>query len=247
MYQSVVDSPFFKDIIKEEERTWIESKFLLRKYPKNQVLYFQNDPGHTMYVIQTGILKIFRQEDHQEIVLGHQFPGEVIGELELFHHDNLRTASVAAFDEVSVWEIRREQMDEIVRIYPDLMRKVIYILSERLIQADRKIEYLAFLDVRVRAANLLLDLVSNFGKKTSNGYLINWKITQQHFGSMIGVGRETASKALNDFKTEKLIHMDHRKVYVIDLEGLQCVANANQDPVEKRVWHSTHKYHIPTI
>lgn len=118
-----------------------------------------------MYVIQTGILKIFRQEDHQEIVLGHQFPGEVIGELELFHHDNLRTASVAAFDEVSVWEIRREQMDEIVRIYPDLMRKVIYILSERLIQADRKIEYLAFLDVRVRAANLLLDLVSNFGKK----------------------------------------------------------------------------------
>ncbi|PYE49765.1 Crp/Fnr family transcriptional regulator [Paenibacillus barcinonensis] len=247
MYNDVADTPFFKDIINEESREFISAKFRERTFPKGHILYFQDDPGHAMYVIKTGILKIYRQEDDQEIVLGHQFPGEVIGELELFHHDNHRTASVATLDKVMVWEIRREQMDEIVRVYPDLMRKVIYILSERLIQADRKIEYLAFLDVRVRAANLLLDLVSNFGKKTSNGLLIDWRITQQHFGSMIGVGRETASKALNDFKNEKLIHMDHRKVYVIDLEGLQGVANANQDPVEKRVWHSTHKYHIPSL
>lgn len=242
MFDSVVDTPFFKDLIHEKDRELVESKFVLRSYPKGQILYLHGDEGHEMYIIKSGALKIYRQDDCREIIFGHQFPGEAIGELEMFHHDNRRTASVAAIEQTTLWVIKRQNLDELVRMYPDIMRKTIYILSERLTQADRKLEYLAFLDTRVRVANLLLDLCSNFGTETKIGYLIKWKVTQQHFASMIGVGREAVSRVFKDFQTDGLLHIEGKTLIILDLGRIQNIAKQETLVANERRWHSTHKY-----
>lgn len=242
MYNSVADTPFFKELIDEKDRAYIESKFTIRSYPKGHILYFHGEEGHEMFIIKSGALKIYRHDDNREIIFGHQFPGEAIGELELFHHDNQRTASVATIEPTKLWMIKRHDMEEIVKRYPEILRKVIYILSERLTQADRKLEYLAFLDTRVRVANLLLDLYSNFGIETEESLLINWKITQQHLAHMIGVGRESAARVLQEFQTEGIICLIKRQIHILKLEILQSIAGVQQDSAERRVWHSAHKY-----
>jgi CRP/FNR family cyclic AMP-dependent transcriptional regulator len=244
-YISVLDTPFFKDILVEaEEKANVKAQFQLRSYPKGQILYLHGDEGNEMFIIKSGALKIYRQDDAHEIVFGHQFPGEAVGELELFHHDNTRTASVATIEKTSLWVIKRVAMDELVKRYPQIYRKVIYILSERLCQADRKLEYLAFLDTRVRVANLLLDLYSNFGVETEEGLLINWRITQQHFANMIGVGRETVSKALLDLQDEDAIRIHNRMLYIVNLTAVEQIARTSTDSSERRLWHSAHKYDV---
>ncbi|MEK3757839.1 Crp/Fnr family transcriptional regulator [Paenibacillus sp. FSL P4-0338] len=247
MYNSVVDTPFFKDIVEYSDRELVESRFTLRTFPKGQILYSHGDEGHEMYIIKTGALKIYRQDDHHEIIFGHQFPGEAIGELEIFHHDNTRTASVATIEKTTLWMIKRQDMDELVKLYPEILRKTIYILSERLNQADRKLEYLAFLDTRIRVANLLLDLHSNFGVNTGDGVFINWRITQQHFAQMIGVGRETAARVLQELQSERIIRIQARHIYILDLTALTVLAGVQPDHNEGRIWHSTHKYDIPSL
>ncbi|GIO29383.1 MULTISPECIES: Crp/Fnr family transcriptional regulator [Paenibacillus] len=247
MFDSVLDTSFFKDIIQDKDRGLVESKFVLRTYPKGQILYLHGEEGHEMYIIKSGALKIYRQDDSREIIFGHQFPGEAIGELEMFHHDNRRTASVAAIERTMLWAIKRQDLDELVRMYPDIMRKTIYILSERLTQADRKLEYLAFLDTRVRVANLLLDLYSNFGVETKDGLLISWKITQNHFASMIGVGRESASRVINEFQAEGLLHIKNRMFIIINLDIIQKIAKHEPSVDNERRWHSTHKYDNPVL
>ncbi|RXZ81026.1 Crp/Fnr family transcriptional regulator [Paenibacillaceae bacterium] len=247
MYASVVDTPFFKDMISPEDQSWVESLFIEREYPKGQVIFFHGDEGNEMYIIKSGTLKIFRSSESQEIIFGHQFPGEAIGELEVFHYDNRRTASVAAIEKTTLWIIKKTDLLELSKTYPEILRKTIYILSERLTQADRKLEYLSFLDIRVRVANLLLDLYSNFGLETEEGLYINWKITQQHFANMIGSGRESTARTIQQLQQEGIIHIKGRQYYILDLAKLQDLAGAQKGNIEGRIWHSTHKYDISSV
>jgi len=247
MYFSVLDTPFFQGMNVDPHREYVESLFVERKYPKGQILYFHGDEGHELYIVKSGVLKIFRQRDDQEIVLGHQFPGEVVGELEMFHYDNRRSASVATLEPSVLWMIKRNELMELAKLYPEILRKTIYILSERLIQADRKLEYLAFLDIRVRVANLLLDLYENFGSPTEKGLQIKWIITQQHMASMIGASRESTAKILKEFQNESLILIHNRYIYITDLNMLQKMAGVQKDTDLGRKWHSTCRYDLSSV
>lgn len=244
MYLSVRDTPFFKDIISIADCNVVNSLFVERHYPKGSVVFMQGDEGNSMYIIKSGALKIYRHDENREIIFGHQFPGQVIGELEAIHYDNRRIASVAAIEKTTLWMITKPDLEKLIKLYPEILRKAFYIVSERLGQADRKIEYLAFLDTRVRVANLLLDLNSNFGTKTEVGILINWKTTQQHLANMIGIGRESTARVLQEFQNEGLILIQNKQIYILELETIQKLAGPEQDSFEGRKWHSTHKYII---
>lgn len=179
--------------------------------------------------------------------MSQTLPGEVVGELEMFHYDNRRSASVATLEPSVLWMIKRNELLELAKLYPEILRKTIYILSERLIQADRKLEYLAFLDIRVRVANLLLDLYENFGVPSEKGLHIKWKITQQHMASMIGASRESLAKILQEFQNDKLIVIHNRFIYITDLKTLQQLAGVQKETDLDRKWHSTYRYDLTSV
>ncbi|WP_181186005.1 Crp/Fnr family transcriptional regulator [Alkalicoccus urumqiensis] len=240
MYEELIDTPFFQGSLPEKERDRLEGLARKRTYLKGQALYFEGDPGDRMYIVQQGVLKIFREHHGQQIVLGHQFPGQAIGELEMFHYEKRRTAGVAVLEEAVLWSIDRPVMQRLASLYPDLLYKTIYILSERLTQADRKLEYLAFLDVKVRAANLLLDLAANKGRAVKKGVQIDWKITQQHAADMIGASRESMARCLQDMQKEAMIQLQGRTILITDMPALeQMTAAASTLP---RDWHLTDAY-----
>ncbi len=197
-----------------------------------------------MYLIKSGTLKIFREAEGKELILGHQFPGETIGELEVIHANNQRLASVSALEKSVLWMIRKPDLEALLELYPQLLRKLFYVVSERLDQADRKLEYLAFLSSRVRVVNLLLDLNSNFGIKTLEGYLINWRVTHQHLAYMIGVSRESVTITLQELQNEGFLVLRNRLILITNLAGLHALAQDDQHSAKTREWHSSYKYTI---
>lgn len=245
MFDSVLSTPLFSnlDVL---DQTSFESRFAERRLSKHQVLFHQGDPAYEMFIVKSGTLQIFLQEEEHVIVLGHQFPGETVGELETLHYDNRRLASVSALEESIVWSIRKSDLEELFLGYPGLLRKFIFVLSERLSQADRTISYLAFLDTRLRVANLLLDLYSNFGRQCDDGCLIDWKITQQHLANMIGVNRESATRALQGLQIEGIIRIQGRTITIMKLQDLQHMVS-QPNAVATRHWHSTYKYNTENL
>lgn len=243
MYQHVLQTTFFEGINIQDE-AFILSRFQKRSLSKNQVLFYQDDIADEMYIIKSGALQIYRQDEDRIIVLGHQFPGQTIGELEAIHHDKKRLASVSALQNTTLWMIKIKALDEIIELHPSILRKMFYVVSDRLAQADRKIEYLAFLDVRIRIANLLLDLYANFGKQVEEGALIDWKVTHQHLGDMVGIGRESATKALNDFQKDGTIILKNRQIIILDFKPLYEIAGGTGSTDDRR-WHSQYTYRTP--
>ncbi|CAM3890412.1 Crp/Fnr family transcriptional regulator [Alkalicoccus chagannorensis] len=242
MYNHVLYTPFFHESVPLDEKELLDSFTEEIHLAREQVLYFEGDHGDSMYVVRSGTLKIFREYHGVQMVLGHQFPGEAVGELEVFHYSSVRTASVAAIEETVVWRLPAPEMRSIAFRYPGLLYKTVYILSERLTQADRKIEYLAFYDVRIRTANLLLDLLTNFGVRTEKGIRIGWKLTHQHAAAMIGASRESVSRALRELQMEGVIELHKRTVYILDEERLKEEADTSNGISHDRAWHRTQSY-----
>ncbi|BCG56755.1 Crp/Fnr family transcriptional regulator [Paenibacillus sp. URB8-2] len=242
MFESVLDIPMFN--IQNIDVELVLSMFTERHYAKDNVIFWQGDPGLEMYVIKSGSLKIFRQIEGKELILGHQFPGETIGELETVHANYSRLASVAALEKTVLWMIRKPDLETLIDLYPQILRKLFYVVSERLDQADRKLEYLAFLSSRIRVANLLLDLHSNFGVETPKGYLINWKVTHQHLAFMIGVSRESVTIALQELQTEQILSVKNKYITITNLAALKHLAQDDQDSTYSREWHPSSKYSI---
>lgn len=245
MFSTVLDIPLFSNLDVRDKASF-ESKFVERRLSKQQVLFHQGDPGHEMFIIKSGSLQIFLHEEEHLIVVGHQFPGETIGELEVLHYENRRLASVSALENSIVWSISRVDLDELFLVYPELLRKFLFVLSERLAQADRTISYLAFLDTRLRVVNLLLDLYSNFGKQVDDEYVIDWKVTQQHLANMIGVNRESATRALHGLRSEGILRIQGRTITILDLVELQRMA-VKPNAISARQWHSTYRYNTGNV
>ena len=242
MIDSLLNSELFQDI-QNLDTQLVLSKFTEKHFVKNQVVFSQGEPSVEMYIVKSGSLQIYIQEDDKFIVVGHQFPGETIGELEVVHYDNHRLASVSAIENSVLWRIKKPDLEELLALYPALMRKLFFVVSERLEQANRKISYLAFLDSRLRMANLLLELHDNFGLQSDEGIQINWKVTQQHLANMIGVNRESAARALQGLLEEGVIQTRNKTVIILNLSKLKQIAN-DLNPIGTRKWHSTYKYKV---
>lgn len=182
-----------------------------------------------MYIVKSGILQIFLEDNSKVIVLGHQFPGELLGELEVVHYDNHRLASVSAIEESSVWMIHKTELEELFDRYPVLLRRLFYTVSERLRQANIKISYLAFFDTKLRITNLLLDLGTNFGREEKGGILIDWSLTHQQVAQMVGVNRESASRVLQDLQREGVIRIESRRIRILQPHLLSSIGHGSTD------------------
>jgi len=102
-----------------------------RKFEAGTVIFRQGDFGASLYIIEDGKVRVSATDDEKgkEVKVAELGKGETFGEMALLW-DKHRTATVEALTDVSVWEIHREDFDDIIESSP-LMRKRIEELAEQ--------------------------------------------------------------------------------------------------------------------
>jgi CRP/FNR family cyclic AMP-dependent transcriptional regulator len=99
-----------------------------RTFRKNRLLIQEGDPGDTVFIIVSGRLRVFTEnEDGERVVLGHYGPGEYVGEMSL--DGRPRSASVEAAEETVCAVVTRAQIEDFIAEHPafafELLAKVI--------------------------------------------------------------------------------------------------------------------------
>jgi CRP/FNR family cyclic AMP-dependent transcriptional regulator len=64
---------------------------------------------------------------------------------------------------------------------------------------------------------------------------------------MLGIGRESAARALLDYQQEGLISLQNRMITIHDLKVLRQRAGQQHETIESRKWHSQHKYDTTSL
>ena len=102
------------DGMTDEQIHAILSTLPLRKYKKNHMLIFEDDPIGKIYIVKSGMLKVYRMYEGKELILGFVKKHEVLGEIELFS-DGLAVSSVEVIEDGEIYYL--SQADFITLIY----------------------------------------------------------------------------------------------------------------------------------
>ncbi|MDR6882463.1 Crp/Fnr family transcriptional regulator [Bacillus sp. 3255] len=235
MITNLSDITIFSDLPKDS-LSHIEPLLKERQFKKNHVLMFENDLSEEVYLIRSGKLKVYRLSEDREIILKIAIPGEILGESEALSNHNYRISTVEALENVSAWQLEKQDFLHIVEQYPSVLRNAYAILIERTRILNRLIRYLSFYDVRTRTANLITDLYYNFGKQEDSICKIDLKINQSFLANMIGVTRESISKTLSDFQAEGILDIRNKYFYILNKDKLESICNDTEEFPELRKW-----------
>jgi len=111
-----------------------------------------------------------------------------------------RSAAVTTATAVELLVINRDEFHRMLDTQPQISRKLLTMLAQRLRRANSKMESLAYMDVAGRLARYFLDLARDHGQALGNGWLVVRRPTHSDIAHSIGTSRETVSRLINDFE-----------------------------------------------
>jgi CRP-like cAMP-binding protein len=109
-----------------------------RLYADREVIFSEGDKGDTMYVIQSGKVKISKKTASKEIVIAEIGSGEILGEMALF--DRLpRSATATALGETRILSIDKKKLFATISRDPTLVFKILESMSRRIRRLNENI------------------------------------------------------------------------------------------------------------
>jgi CRP/FNR family cyclic AMP-dependent transcriptional regulator len=104
--------------------------------------------------------------------------------------------------------------------HPQVARRALTLLADRLSHLTEFTENLAFLDVPGRVAAALLELAARNGD--SDGPIeIDLHLTQSELATWCVASRVMVNKVLGAFRDEGLIKVEGQAITILDLDGLK--------------------------
>jgi CRP/FNR family transcriptional regulator/CRP/FNR family cyclic AMP-dependent transcriptional regulator len=210
---------FFAGLSDQELQT-LANSLEKRAFSKGMIIFHKRSPGDTMYIIESGKVRIFiLSASGQEISVNIYGPGNIFGELALL--DGLpRSAGAIALEKTVTLTLHRDDFLRHLEAYPRMAQSIIEVLSARLRYTTAYVESLAFLKVHDRVAAKLLELAERYGTE-KEGIEIGLQLTQAELAAWVGATRESINKALGHFRDLGLIKLEGQKITILDRRGLE--------------------------
>ncbi|HLG71015.1 MAG TPA: Crp/Fnr family transcriptional regulator [Chloroflexota bacterium] len=196
--------PLFSGLAPDELET-LGRSLRPRRYARGDLIFQQGDPGDTLYVIESGEVKVvLTSADGREAILTILGPGHFFGELSLLDSEP-RSADVIAKEDCALLALRRDDFQAFLNAHPHAAITLLAVLSRRLRATDDLLHDAAFLDVASRLARLLLKLAETHGRKEERGLVLGIRLTQEDLASMVSSTRETVNKWLKTWQRQGLL------------------------------------------
>jgi len=191
-----------------------------RQFKKNQVVYYEGDKGHGLYLVITGKVKSIKlAEDGRELMTGIYGAEEYFGTNAILLNDQY-TDTATAIEDSQLCIIPKEQIDQLLNLYPDVAKEFIKLLANDIREKEDQLLQLAYHSVRKRMAEALVRLAKSQGEESES-----IKISREDLAAMAGMATETVSRTLSDFKDENLIDKKGSFITILDLVRLSKMKN----------------------
>jgi CRP/FNR family transcriptional regulator, polysaccharide utilization system transcription regulator len=191
---------------------------------KSEILFKEGEVPSGLYIITKGKIKIYRtgNEGKEQIVrLSNQ--GDLVGYRALIGEGDYKSGA-ATLEESTVCFIPKEIVLRVMEGNVLIYKRIISLLTSDLQYAEQKIKELAQKPVRERVADALIQLKNKYGFDKDN-ITINISMSREELANLVGTATETLIRILSDFKKDKMIDLDHRKIKIMNNEQLERTAH----------------------
>jgi CRP/FNR family cyclic AMP-dependent transcriptional regulator len=200
----------FEGLNKEELDTLAASS-VARNYPKNTVIINENDHADSLYLIESGKVKVYCSDKNgKEFIMNTLEAGDYFGELALLDDDK-RTASVRTMEKSSFMIIYKEDFNKVIDEQPNIAKTLIRNLTRRVRKLTKDVKALALQDVYGRVTNVLTSMAEDRGDGSS---IIPDKLTQQDIADRVGASREMVARILKDLTIGEYVSFEGRNIVI---------------------------------
>lgn len=210
---SSLDTSIFGQLDKELYEN-ISKAFTCSSFPKNERLFDIDQFPKGVYIVHQGKLKICKEfENAKEQIIHICAEGEILGMRAIFSGQKFNVSAIA-LEECNIAYLEVSKFKQLISDFPILRECIITSLSNELIDRASFIANLAVKNAKQRVGQALVSL-SNIYKTLP----IN--LSREDLASFVGATPETVIRVLSEFKNEKIIEIQGRKIIIIDQTGLK--------------------------
>jgi CRP/FNR family transcriptional regulator, cyclic AMP receptor protein len=200
--------------LKEKTLAGLAQASQRKRIPKGNYLFMQADLSDTVYVVRSGSIAIILiSTDGRELLINEMRPGDCFGEVGVLTGQPRSTGAVARLNS-EVLAIPSAAFIAAIDSEPNLARRVLNAIAERLRASSERESALVFLDAQARLGRVLLQLDQQYSE---DGYVT---VSQAELAQRTGMTRQTVAKALGKWRRAgwlitgrgRIVVLDHRKL-----------------------------------
>ncbi|MCP5501177.1 MAG: cyclic nucleotide-binding domain-containing protein [Leptospiraceae bacterium] len=197
-----------------------EQQGLNRHYSGSQMIFSENEPGNDMFIIQRGKIKISKLIDGVDVTLAILNQGDIFGEMALLENKP-RSASAISVEPVELLVINRKNFENMVKTQPQLMTRIIVLLSERIWGAYKKLANSMLTDLNGRFADMLLTLAEKNRVKIAPRLEHDYQLNVFDFLKMMGLTDRDALSFQKFTGNNKFIRIERDSIVCHDMALLE--------------------------
>jgi CRP/FNR family transcriptional regulator len=202
-----------------EELESISRLIHLSKYRRHQILFLENNPAQTVFIIKSGMIKVSKSlEDGREQILRVLRSGDILGFGAIYEESYSATAEALSDGELCCLD--KEKFLHLLETNPRISLNMVKVLGKELEEARSKIRDLGLKNARERIATFLLSQISPFDKSGSKGQKLTLGLSRQEISGMVGLSQETVSRILSEFNKDEIIKTNRKEIVILDLDRL---------------------------
>lgn len=194
-----------------------------RQYKRGDILYQEGNRISGFFCINKGIIKVFKTGmDGKEQIIRFAKKGEIIAYRSVLSNEPACT-SAKVIEDCQVCFIPSEILISFIKTNPTYSLELLKLACRELGEANSFITDIAQKTVRERLAEILLLLVHDFGIDDDN--FLNISLTREELANIVGTATESVIRLLSEFKTDKLVELNGRRIKILNIKGLEKISN----------------------
>ncbi|MDA3908089.1 MAG: Crp/Fnr family transcriptional regulator [Sulfurimonas sp.] len=209
---------FFKSL-NDEQLKEIEDISNIVEYPKNSILYYENDTYNKIFFLVSGVIKIYKIDKFEnEIFLYHIHKNSLISELTSLDNDSIYCYSNSEFMEDSViLEVNFTAFKERFLAKNILNNEFINEILLKTHQLHCVVNRELVFDATAKVAFMLSDDLEMFNS-----------LKRQDVSFMLHIQPETLSRVLKKLKRSNIIEVENSNVTILDQKLLNHIYRGEQ-------------------
>ena len=196
--------------LSDAELAALEESSIRTSYPKNTVIINENDVADSLYVIESGKVKVYCSDKNgKEFIMNTLGGGDYFGELALLDDDR-RSASVRTMEKADFCIIYKQDFNQVLDLHPNIAKTLIRNITRRVRALTEKVKSLALQDVYGRVTKVLNSLAT----ERNDEFYVEEKLTQQDIADRVGASREMVARILKDLTIGGYISFENRHIVI---------------------------------
>jgi CRP-like cAMP-binding protein len=191
-----------------------------RTYPKNTMIFSENEPGTELYIIQRGVVKITKIVDDNEVLLAMLKTGDIFGEMALLENKP-RSASAIATEDCSLMAVNKTNFERMVQTQPQLITRLTTLLAERLWFIYKQMANTLIQDPLGRLYDALLLQLERNRVPIAAGGKYTFQVGPKELLNMVGLAADKGNPVIRKMFENKKVLLADNKISTTDVEEIQ--------------------------